>query len=279
MSGAQDPKRASGSTDVGGVSGVSGLDVMSDGDAAALPLPIEWLPAEGRPEQLIVLLHGWRGAAMDLAPLAQALRLAFPQAAVLVPEAPHPGDARSGKVRGRQWYSVDGLDPATNWHLRVTAARPGIEAWLRAQQQRLGVGPAATAIGGFSQGAVIALEIALRNDGLAGRVLAFGGCFTAPPPAAPEHTTLHLFHGGADDVFPVAMARQALEAMAALQGDATLDIAEGVGHEMHPALIDCALHRLKSHIPLRTWRAALGAAPRAARGDAGYAPPPGRAAT
>jgi phospholipase/carboxylesterase len=261
---------------------MSGLDTPDGStrvEAPALPLPIEWLPVDGRPEQLIVLLHGWRGEAMDLAPLAQALRLAFPQSAVLAPEAPHAGDARNGKVRGRQWYSVEGLDPATNWHQRVTGARPGIEAWLRTQQRRLGVGPAATAIGGFSQGAVIALEIALRNDGLAGRVLAFGGCFSAPPPAAPEHTTLHLFHGGADDVFPVAMARQALETIGTLQGDATLDVADGVGHELHPALIDCALHRLKSHIPLRTWRRALGAAPEVPRHDRDYAPPPGRAST
>ena len=29
---------------------------------------------------------------------------------------------------------------------------------------------------------------------------------------------------------------------------------------LHPALIDCALHRLRTHIPLRTWQTALGAA-------------------
>jgi phospholipase/carboxylesterase len=44
-------------------------------------------------------------------------------------------------------------------------------------------------------------------------------------------------------------------------GDVTLDIAEEVGHELHPALIEQALHRLTHHIPLRTWQAALGSAP------------------
>ena len=53
----------------------------------------------------------------------------------------------------------------------------------------------------------------------------------------------------------------AIGRLAELQGDATIDIAEGVGHTLHPALIDCALHRLKNHIPLRTWQAALGGAP------------------
>jgi phospholipase/carboxylesterase len=51
-----------------------------------------------------------------------------------------------------------------------------------------------------------------------------------------------------------------MERLAALQGDATIDIAEGVGHLLHPVLLNCALHRLKTHIPLRTWQAALGAA-------------------
>jgi len=92
-------------------------------------------------------------------------------------------------------------------------------------------------------------------------VLAFGGCFARLPLQAPRHATLHLFHGGADAVVPAAHAREALEALGALQGDATLDIAQGVGHELHPALIDQALWRLRNHIPARTWAAALGAVP------------------
>jgi phospholipase/carboxylesterase len=68
-------------------------------------------------------------------------------------------------------------------------------------------------------------------------------------------------HGADDALVPVRHARVALQRLARLQGDATLDIADGAGHEMHPALLQCALHRLTSHIPLRTWQAALGAAP------------------
>ena len=49
--------------------------------------------------------------------------------------------------------------------------------------------------------------------------------------------------------------------------DATVDIAQGVGHEVHPALIERALFRLRNHIPLRTWQAALGAAAAAPEPD------------
>jgi phospholipase/carboxylesterase len=251
-----------------------------------MELPIEWLPATGRPEQLILLLHGWRSDGRAMAPLAQALRNAFPQAAVLAPDSPlaferEPGleeeaegldrgpDAGpdtdpdtgpdTGRDLGRMWYSIEGITPG-NWPGRVAGCLPPLIAWVRAQQQRLGVGPAATALGGFSQGAILALAAALQEDGIAGRVLAFGGCLVAPPEAAPQHTTMHFFHGGSDEVIPADGSRQALAWFGELQGDATLDIAEGIGHELHPALIECALHRLTHHIPLRTWRAALGAA-------------------
>ena len=239
--------------------------------------PIEWLPAQGRAEQLILLLHGWGSSGSAMAPLAQALRLQFPQAAVLAPDAPNAyerdvelgrGEA-DGSVR-RQWYAVRDLTPAV-WPQRVAACLPALHTWVQAQQQRLGVGPAATCLGGFSQGAILSLALAAQHDGLVGRVLAFAGCLTAPPGAAPENTTVHLFHGDDDNVIPAEGSRQALAWLADLGGDATLDTAQGVGHELHPALVQRALQRLQSHIPARTWRAALGAAPGAA-GLAGAAP-------
>jgi phospholipase/carboxylesterase len=232
-----------------------------------MQIPIEWLPASGPTEQLILLLHGWADEPATLAPLAQALRAEYPQAAVLAPEAPNAAD---GGRRGRQWYSIEGIakpmqDEAERlaiWRRRVADVLPLIEEWVRAQQRRLGVGPAATALGGFSQGAVLSLELAARHDGIVGRVLAFGGCHVVMPHAVPKSTTVHLFHGRDDQTFPVRHAEAVLRHYGAQQGDATIDIAEGVGHVLHPALIDCALHRLRHHIPLRTWAAALGALPR-----------------
>ena len=50
------------------------------------------------------------------------------------------------------------------------------------------------------------------------------------------------------------------ERLGALRGDATIDIANGIGHTIPPALVQCALHRLTSHIPARTWAEAMGAA-------------------
>ena len=224
-------------------------------------LPIEWLPAQGDPAQLFVLLHGWGETGHAMAPLALALREQFPQAALLAPDAPHASETRRP---GRQWYGIQDLSETT-WPLRVTTALASLAPWIRVQQQRLGVPPAATALAGFSQGAILSLALVTRQHDIAGRVLAFGGRFVSPPLAAPAETTIHLFHGEADQVIPVSGTRDGLDQLAALQADATADVAEGIGHELHPVLIDCALHRLKTHIPLRTWQAAMGAARAEAR--------------
>lgn len=223
---------------------------------------LELLPP-GRPEQLLILLHGVGADPSALAPLAWRLRSQFAQSAVLVPAGFEAVDAGGP---GWQWFSLNGLTDE-NRRERVAALLPALIAWVRAAQQRLQVGPAATALVGFSQGSIVALEAVSAEDGLAGRVLAFAGRYARLPDRAPASTTIHLLHGGRDTVMPAEHARAALEHLAALQGDATLDIAEEVGHELHPVLVDCALRRLTSHIPMRTWRAAMGGLQQAATDD------------
>ncbi len=223
-----------------------------------MELAIEHRPDSGPAEQLLLLWHGWAQEAQALAPLADALRREFPQAVVLVPQSPLAADPPQP---GRMWYSIRGLrDQPETWPARVQAALLPLADWVRRQQQHHGVGPAATCLGGFSQGALLALELAARDDGIAGRVLAFGGRFVSVPTPPPRQTTLHFFHGDADAVFDAAEVQRQFEQIGEQQGDATIDIAHGVGHELHPALIERALFRLRNHIPMRTWQAALGAA-------------------
>lgn len=222
---------------------------------------LELLPASGRAEQLMILLHGRGDDAAAMLPLARAFRREFAHAALLLPQG---FDAYDGggepDANRRQWMNGSAADEQGLIE-RTAAALPRLLRWVRAAQERLRAAPQATALVGFSQGAMLALEAVHADDGVAGRVLAFGGRYATLPARAPKLTTLHFFHGGADTVHPAAHARQALQHLHVLHGDATLDIAEGVGHELHPALVDCALHRLTHHIPHRTWRAALGALP------------------
>ena len=236
--------------------------------ATLLPDTHPWLPLHGPAEQLMLLFHGWGARAADMAPLARQLRLAFPQAAMLALEGFEPADAGGP---GRQWFSLGDVTE-DNRPARVAAVLPRLAAWVRAAQQATGLGPVHTALVGFSQGAILALELAQAEDGLAGRVLAFAGRYARLPDAAPASTTLHFFHGADDAVIPAAQSRLAIEHLAALHGDATLDIAQGVGHALPPALVAIAIGRLQTHIPHRTWQAAMGQVPGLAARQAGDDP-------
>ncbi len=211
---------------------------------------IELLPEVTSARQLFVLLHGLGATSSDLLPLAGKIRLVFPDAAFLLPDGIFPFD---GGGTGRQWFSINGMTDE-NRSARVAEAMPALTALVRQAQVRCNVQAAATALVGFSQGAIMALEFSALHDGEVGRVLAFSGRYAQLPDKAPAWTTLHLLHGEEDTVIPVSHAHAAYERLMSLQGDVTLDVASSVGHELHDQLAERAINRLQTCIPLRTWK-------------------------
>ena len=88
-----------------------------------MPDTLQWPPASGQPEQLMLLLHGWGASAADMTPLALALQAAFPQAALLAPQGFEPVD--SG-LAGRQWFSLAGITEDSMLRMGETAADESI---------------------------------------------------------------------------------------------------------------------------------------------------------
>ena len=108
---------------------------------------------------------------------------------------------------------------------------------------------------------MLALEYGLVHDGSVGRILAFSGRYAQLPQHAPELITVHLLHGEDDNIIPVEHAYAGYEKLESLQGDVTIDIASTIGHEIHAVLIERAIHRLQTCVPLRSWKRALEATP------------------
>lgn len=220
---------------------------------------IQILPDEGEPQQLMLLLHGVGASAQDLVPLAHALRESFPQAAFLLPDGFAPFDAHPA-LAGRQWFSIQGVTDE-NRPARVASALPRFVATVRALQLRFAIEWPRTALFGFSQGAIMALEAAQAEPELAGRVIAFSGRYATLPDHAPRDTCVHLLHGLDDTVLPhgpvVAAARQ----LVALGADVTADVLPQVGHELDPRLIERAIDQLRGFLPRRLWKAAFEDAP------------------
>jgi phospholipase/carboxylesterase len=222
------------------------------------------LPEKGMPELLYLLFHGVGSNAESMRPLAHRLIAEYPQAAVLCVDAPDRFDAVIGHAgeafTERQWFSIRRIDES-NRPPRVAAAMPAFIATVRALQRRFGIDWQCTALAGFSQGAVMALEAVQAEPRLAGRVLAFSGRHGVAPQHAPADTTVHLFHGLRDAVIPAAASIDSAQTLAALGGDATADVLPGIAHELHPLLIDKAIGQLRTFLPKRVWQEAMSAAP------------------
>lgn len=202
------------------------------------------------PAQLILLFHGVGSDARSLLPLGQGLAAAFPKAMVVSVTAPDPSDV---SPNGFQWFSVVGITEENRVE-RVAAALPSFEACVAYWQAEASLGAAATALVGFSQGAIMALASSVRPDPVAARIIAIGGRF-AQLPHSPLHegTTIHLLHGKADMVMPYSHTVHAAHRLKELGADFTADVLPFIGHEVHPELIELAIEKLRSHVPARLW--------------------------
>jgi phospholipase/carboxylesterase len=210
--------------------------------------------AQGRPQQLILLFHGYGANAEDLVPLGARLAAAFPNANVVSVGARQP----TGYPGGLQWFSLDGVTD-DNRADRVAGAMPGFLAQIRAWQQDAGVTESVTALVGFSQGAIMALESSFGQNPPAARVIAIAGRFARLPERAPAQTTIHLLHGKEDEVIPYRHTIDAAQRLLGLGGDVTADVFPFVGHGISDELAELAVQRLRSHVPKRLWDEAMRA--------------------
>jgi phospholipase/carboxylesterase len=207
--------------------------------------------ADAAPAQLFLLFHGVGAAPDDLVPLGQVLAQAFPRSLVVSVQAPHDCPYSDGY----QWYSVDGatdLDRAE----RTAQAMPIFTQIVRYWQAQFGIGAEATALIGFSQGAIMALASSQYTPVLAARIVGLSGRFVPLPEVAPDNCTLHLIHGKQDAVIPYAHTVQAAERLVDLGADITADVIPFVGHEINEEIANLVIERLTTHVPKRYWEAA-----------------------
>ena len=208
----------------------------------------------GAARQLVLLFHGRGASEEDMRPVGERLAAEYPEALVASLRAPHPTSLGAGY----QWFSVEGIDEASRIE-RVAAEMPLFVAAIRQWQRDTGLGPEATVLVGFSQGAIMVLEAATEagDDVLAGRVVALAGRYAQLPATNPGGTTLFLIHGKADDVIHYGYTVEAAKQLVALGADVVADVIPFLGHEINAEVLDLVAKRLRTHVPKRHWEAAM----------------------
>ncbi len=207
--------------------------------------------ADGRPKELVILLHGLGADGGDLISLASVFARTLPEAAFVSPNAPFPCDmAPPGVSMGRQWFSFQDRDPAAVL-AGVRAAARHLDAFIDAELERAGLPDDRLVLLGFSQGTMIALHTAIRRARACAAVIGYSGALVGPELLAEEvrsRPPVLLVHGQADEVVPfqsLAAAEGALRAAGfRVRGEAR----PGLGHGIDEAGLKLGAAMLKKSL-------------------------------
>jgi predicted esterase len=166
---------------------------------------------------VVILLHGRGRDPADV--LALAERIGDPDVAFLAPAA-----------RGTTWYPQSFLAPLPENEPYLSSALGVVDALVHgADAERL-------VLGGFSQGACLAAEYALRHPRRYGGLLLYTGGAIGPPgttwPARGSFAGTPAYLGTADpdDWVPVERVRETAALLRAQDAEVTLDVFGGMDH-------------------------------------------------
>jgi phospholipase/carboxylesterase len=187
------------------------------------------LPKHGKPEQLVLLLHGYGADGNDLIGLAPEWQPLLPQAEFVSPHAPFPCEAAPF---GRQWFGFQGRSREEVMD-GVKKAAAILDQYIGEVLAERGMDEKKLALVGFSQGAMMSLYVSLRRTRPVAGVVAFSGRLFAVEALAGEMKSrpkILLVHGDADQVVEPQAHPEALTALQAAGVMVEGMLRPGLGH-------------------------------------------------
>jgi len=211
------------------------------------------VPAGEGPFPTIVALHGWGASAHDLLGLAPALHGGA--ALVLCPQGPVALEVGPGML-GYGWFPISlGRPPDPAAFAKGASA---LRAFLDAAQASYPVDPRKLVLLGFSQGGVMAYDLALREPERFAGLVALSSwlpdALADALPCQPAHAELPtlVVHGTRDPMLPVDRGRSSRDRLLALGVPTTYREYE-MEHEIRPEALRYLVEWLEERVlrPIR----------------------------
>jgi phospholipase/carboxylesterase len=187
----------------------------------------------GKPDSLVVLLHGYGSNGADLISLAPYWAKLLPGAAFVSPNAIEPVPQAPG---GYQWFPISNLDPHLMEHGAKLAAQ-SVDRFIDRELEKYALDPSRLALVGFSQGTMMALHVGLRRQNQIAAILGFSGVLVGARTLKEQMRSkppVLLIHGDRDPTIPIPAMFESAEALAAADHGAQWHISYGVAHSIGP---------------------------------------------
>jgi len=206
--------------------------------------------AKGEAKELVVFLHGYGADGADLLGLSDVLGPHLPGVAFVAPDAP---DRCSGGGFGFQWFPIPRFDGSTEAEAAagIDAAAAELNAFLDARLIEEGLPPSRLVLVGFSQGAMMSLQVAPRRAEAVAGVVAISGRLLRPELLASEARVkppVLIMHGDQDPVVPFGELARAGDALVAAGFPVYAHVMKGTGHGIAPDGLGVALQFIKERL-------------------------------
>lgn len=186
----------------------------------------------GQAKSLAVFLHGYGADGADLLGLADVLAPHLPDTAFVAPDAP---ERIPGAPFGYQWFGIPRFDGSSEAQSRagLLQSADDLNDFLDQRLAYEKLGPEALVLIGFSQGAMMALQVAPRRPSPMAAVIAISGMLIAPERLEGDTVSrppVLVMHGDQDEVVPFAEMEAACNALAGAGFETYGHVMEGSGH-------------------------------------------------
>ena len=199
---------------------------------------------------LVVLLHGFGAPGDDLVPLHRVMRVPR-ETRFAFPAAPLETHMMPG-FDSRAWWHIDMLrlqDAIERGDMRdlsseepegLADARAKMDAFLT--QIRKDLAPSKLVLGGFSQGSMLSMDVALRTSHVVDALVILSGTLLAEDVWVPKMSGLRgkpIFqsHGTHDPILPYALAERLKTELVSAGADVTFVPFRGA-HEIPPPVLE-----------------------------------------
>ncbi|WP_353288068.1 alpha/beta hydrolase [Wolbachia endosymbiont (group B) of Gerris lacustris] len=199
----------------------------------------------GNKKNLIIFFHGWGSSGDNFVHLAKVMSKSLSDSYLIVPNAPFEREIGDGY----QWFSLEDRSEEALYS-GVKNAASIVNHFIDTKLKELNLKDTQLSLVGFSQGAMLAMHVALTRLQSCASVVAYSGRFLSPSKIAPEiksKPSICVIHGDADDVVPFSSLNLAVKALKENGVNAQGYPIHGLGHIINEEGIKLGVEFIKKN--------------------------------